>query len=130
MSEKPTILVVEDDPIVRDVTLRQLKLLGYEGIAVESGEQALQHHDANVHLILMDIGLPGIDGAHTTLMIRERELKESRKRTPIVALTAHSDRQQCVHVGMDDFIQKPALLSDIKRALDKWLPPELAVRPS
>lgn len=57
----------------------------------------------------MDIGLPGIDGSHATLLIREKELKEQRNRVPIVALTAHSERERCILVGMDDFLQKPAL---------------------
>jgi CheY-like chemotaxis protein len=65
--------------------------------------------------------LPGIDGGHATSLIRERELKEQRKRIPIVALTAHSDKQRCSMAGMDDFLQKPALLNDIKKMLEKWV---------
>lgn len=119
---KRTIMLVEDDPILRDMTKRQLETLGFESIPVTSGEEAVEKCSLeSIALILMDIGLPGIDGSHATLLIREKELKEQRKRVPIVALTAHSERERCMLVGMDDFLQKPALLNDIKRVTDRWL---------
>jgi CheY-like chemotaxis protein len=119
--KKPLILVVEDDPVVRDLTARQLAHLGCESVGVTTGEEAIERHNDDLALILMDIGLPGIDGRHATLIIREKELKEQRKRIPIVALTAHSDKQKCALAGMDDFLQKPALLNDIKRVIEKWV---------
>lgn len=122
VTKKPLILIVEDDPILRNLTERQLAVLGCDAISVPTGEDALTSTSETVALILMDISLPGIDGGHATMLIRELELKEHRKRVPIVALTAHSDRRQCALAGMDDFLQKPALLHDIKRVLEKWLP--------
>src|SRR4029078_10423735 len=117
-----TIMLVEDDPILRDMTKRQLDVLGFDSIPVTSGEEAVERClTAEIAMILMDIGLPGIDGSHATLLIREKELKGQRKRVPIVALTAHSDKERCMLVGMDDFLQKPALLNDIKRVTDRWL---------
>lgn len=115
------ILVVEDDPIVRLVTQKQLARLGYDCELVASGEEAVSTFNNSFTLILMDIGLPGIDGLKTTMLIREREQKESDKRMPIIALTAHSDRERCLLAGMDDFLQKPVLLNDLKEMLDKWL---------
>lgn len=116
------IMLVEDDPVLRDMTKRQLDVLGFDSIPVTSGEEAVERClSEEIAMILMDIGLPGIDGSHATLLIREKELKEQRKRVPIVALTAHSDRERCMLVGMDDFLQKPALLNDIKRVTDRWL---------
>jgi CheY-like chemotaxis protein len=121
---KPVIMLVEDDPILRDLTKRQLTVLGFESMPLSTGEEAVENCGAdNVGLIFMDIGLPGIDGGHATLLIREKELTEHRKRIPIIALTAHSDRQNCLTAGMDDFMQKPALLNDMRRMLGRWLPP-------
>jgi CheY-like chemotaxis protein len=117
----PLILVVEDDPMLRDLTRRQLTKLGYEAVLVGSGEEALDHDHSHIGLILMDIGLPGIDGAYATMLIREKELKDQRKRVPIVALTGHSGAQTAFSMGMDDFLQKPALMADLKRVLDKFL---------
>lgn len=117
-----TIMLVEDDPVLRDMTKRQLDVLGFDSIPVTSGEEAVERClSEEIAMILMDIGLPGIDGSHATLLIREKELKEHRKRVPIVALTAHSDKERCMLVGMDDFLQKPALLNDIKRVTDRWV---------
>ena len=121
MTIKPYIMVVEDDPILRDLTRRQLDKLGFESILVNSGEDAIEHHGEQVGLIFMDVGLPGIDGTYATLLIRERELKEHRKRVPIIGLTGHADRQKVIMAGMDDFLQKPAMIGDIKGMIDKWL---------
>jgi CheY-like chemotaxis protein len=118
---QPLVLVVEDDPMLRDLTRRQLAKLGYDAILLGSGEEAVDHDYSQVGLVLMDIGLPGIDGAYATMLIREKELREQQKRIPIVALTGHSDPQKAFSVGMDDFLQKPALMADLKRVLDKFL---------
>jgi CheY-like chemotaxis protein len=117
------ILVVEDDPLLRDVTRRQIAKLGFECVLVSTGEQAVEHDCKSIGLIFMDVGLPGIDGTHATMLIREKELNERRKRVPIVALTGHADRSTVVTAGMDDFLQKPALLADLKRMIDRWLAP-------
>lgn len=117
------ILVVEDDPILRLTAQKQLALLGYESVLVGSGEEAVAAEFDRIGLILMDIGLPGIDGGHATLLIRERELRENRKRIPIVALTAHSSPEKAKLAGMDDFLQKPALLDDLRRVIQQWLLP-------
>lgn len=112
------ILVVEDDPVLRMLTQKQIITLGYRTEAVETGEEAVKQSRPEIRLIFMDIGLPGIDGGHATMLIREKELSEKRPRVPIIALTAHAHRA----AGMDDFLQKPALLADIERMLVKWLP--------
>ena len=116
------ILVVEDDPVLRMVTAKQLSKLGYNSQSVSSGEEAVARNRDDVALIFMDIGLPGIDGIAAAIMIRQKELETSQKRVPIIALTAHSEKERCILAGIDDFLQKPALLADLKALLDKWLP--------
>jgi len=121
---KPLILVVEDDPTLRGLTKLQLSKLGCDCILVASGEAALAYNKENVSLVFMDIGLPGMDGIYTTMLIREAELKAQQRRVPIVALTGHADRESVMKksVGMDDFLQKPALMNDLKQILDKFVP--------
>lgn len=115
-------MLVEDDPILRDLTKRQLSMLGFDSVPVSTGEEAVARAaKRDIAMIFMDIGLPGIDGNHATSLIREKELNEQHKRVPIIALTAHSDRDRCVLAGMDDFMQKPALLNDIKQMVEKWI---------
>jgi len=116
------ILVVEDDPMLRDMAKRQLAKLGFESILLGTGEEAVDHDRSRVGLIFMDIGLPGIDGAYATMLIREKELRDQQKRIPIIALTGHADREKAITVGMDDFLQKPALMDDLKRMLNKYIP--------
>ena len=117
---QPLIMVVEDDPILRDLTRRQIKILGFECVTIETGEAAIDYDESQVGLVFMDIGLPGMDGTTAASHMREREQREQRKRVPIVALTGHSDRQRVMVVGMDDFLQKPALMSDIKKMIEKY----------
>lgn len=114
------ILVVEDDPTLQMVTKMVITRLGYKCEVVGTGEAAVERDAADIALIFMDIGLPGIQGGHATMLIREKELTERRQRVPIIGLTGHALREQCLQAGMDDYLQKPALMEDIKRVLDKW----------
>lgn len=117
-----TILIVEDDPIVRLVTEKQIAMLGdFKTVSVGTGEAAVDHFSGNICLIFMDIGLPGMDGLHATILIRELEKKNGRNPVPIIALTGHGDRNRCIAAGMDDYLQKPTLLADIQRMLQKHL---------
>lgn len=118
----PLILVVEDDPVVRLLERKQLDRLGYRTNIVSTGEEAVQHFNSSVDLLLMDIGLPGIDGLETTALIRKAEADQGLKRVPIIAVTAHSDRELCLLAGMDGFLQKPVLLKELKETLESWLP--------
>lgn len=117
-----TILIVEDDPIVRMVTEQQIAMLGdYKTDAVATGEAAIKLVCKDINLIFMDIGLPGMDGLQATLEIRRKEKESGCKRVPIIALTGHGDRTKCLAAGMDDYLQKPTLLADIQRMLQKHL---------
>ncbi len=72
-------------------------------------------------LIFMDLVMPGMNGVEATSHIREQELKEGRKRTPIIGLTAFSERERALFAGMDEFVQKPFLLNDIRRVVEMFL---------
>jgi CheY-like chemotaxis protein len=74
-------------------------------------------------LILMDCGMPEMDGFEATREIRSRE--NGRGRVPIVALTAHAiegTREQCLESGMDDYLAKPVSLDAIEKTLLRWSP--------
>jgi CheY-like chemotaxis protein len=117
------VLVVEDDPTLQLVMKMAISHLGYQCEVVGSGEEALERDFAKVGLIFMDIGLPGIQGLQATARIRENEQKRQARRVPIVALTGHAVKEQCLEAGMDDYLQKPALVDDIQRMLERHLPP-------
>jgi two-component system sensor histidine kinase/response regulator len=73
-------------------------------------------------LILMDVQMPEIDGFEATKIVREME--GERKRTPIIAMTAHAmkgDRERCFQAGMDDYIAKPIEPQELLDTINKWI---------
>ena len=107
-----SVLIVEDDR----ATLRALvTTLGHEGYAVSTavdGHEALRAADtAQADLIVLDIGLPGLDGFQVC-----RRLRADGKRTPILMLTARSevaDRVEGLDAGADDYLVKPFALAEL-----------------
>ncbi len=102
------VLVVDDEPINREIAMLVLSEVGLEADAAEDGEMALSmfgdgHYDA----VLMDMQMPRLDGMNATRAIRARP---GGTAVPILAMTANAfaeDRQRCLEAGMDDFIAKP-----------------------
>lgn len=104
------ILVVEDNPknlkLVRDV----LTYFGYEVIEAASGEEGVRlAHERSPDLILMDLQLPGIDGAEALRQIRVGEEAQVPV-VPVVAVTAfamNDDRTRAFESGFDGYVEKP-----------------------
>ena len=103
----PTLLLVEDNELNRDMLSRRLIRRGYTVITAHDG---LQGHDmacsALPDLILMDIGLPEMDGWQVTRLLQSNP---ATRRSPIIALTAHAlvtDREKAREV-CDDYDTKP-----------------------
>jgi len=104
------ILVVEDNIVNQKVVIRFLTNQGHTVIVADNGHLAIEAFEREVFdLILMDLQMPEMDGITATRCIRNIEI-EGRRKTPIVAMTAHaakSDEYACYDAGMDDFIVKP-----------------------
>jgi two-component system, sensor histidine kinase and response regulator len=126
------ILIAEDNPVNKQVLMRQATRLGLIATAVENGQEALDAlAGGDYDAILMDCQMPVMDGYEATRAIRERE-SEGGPRIPIVAVTANAMREdfdRCRDAGMDDFVAKPvtlaALTSAIERAVSANRPPEV-----
>jgi DNA-binding response OmpR family regulator len=105
MWDMTTVLVVDDEPIVREVVVRYLHRDGFTTLEAEDGDEArrlLEERDPN--LVVLDLMLPGMDGIELCRWIR------SHSRLPVIMLTARgeeSDRIVGLELGADDYVTKP-----------------------
>jgi PAS domain S-box-containing protein len=124
-SSKKHILLAEDNAVNGEVAAGMLRLLGYEVQMVENGQQAfIAAKQGGIDLILMDCQMPEMDGLSATAEIRRHEEQEHQPRVPIIALTAHAmqgDREQCLAIGMDDYLTKPFTQLQLNEVLTKWI---------
>jgi CheY-like chemotaxis protein len=104
----PTLLLVEDNEASRDALARRLQRRGYNMLMAVDGHEAVAiGKSAKPDLILMDLGLPGIDGWDATAHLK---MDRETKHIPIIVLSAHAmpnDRHQAMAAGGDDFDTKP-----------------------
>jgi len=118
----PRVLLAEDNAVNRTVALKMLQKLGCRVDSVADGEEALRAAEKNAYdLVLMDCQMPRMDGYQATRALRRSE--EGRKRTPVIALTAHAmrgDREECLRAGMDDYLAKPISTQDLAAVLERW----------
>jgi two-component system, cell cycle response regulator DivK len=119
-----TILVAEDNEPSRDALSRRLERRGYRVLLAVDGEQAVSIARAALpDLILMDLGLPGIDGWEAT---RQLKAGAATRHIPLIVLSAHAmtnDREKALASGGDDFDTKPVrfqqLLIKIETLLER-----------
>ncbi len=113
----PTLLLVEDNEMNRDAISRLLERRGFTVITGVDGEQGLQLcRERLPDLVLMDVGLPGIDGYEAT---RQIKADPATAHIPVVALTARamtSDREAAAAAGCNDYDTKPV---DLVRLVGK-----------
>ena len=125
------ILIVDDDPELRDALTEQLSLYEeYEAVAAENGSKGVQAAKAeHIDLVIMDVGLPDIDGREAVRILRRNGFK-----APIIMLTGHdtdSDTILGLESGANDYVTKPfrfpVLLARIRTLLRQYETSEDAV---
>jgi signal transduction histidine kinase/DNA-binding response OmpR family regulator len=121
----PRILLVEDNPVNREVAVGMLESLGCATDAAENGWLAIEAMNASPYdAVLMDCQMPVMDGLTATGEIRRREQTSGSARVPVIALTANAmegDRERCLAAGMDDFLSKPFTQQQLATMLRRWL---------
>jgi two-component system, cell cycle response regulator DivK len=118
----PTILLVEDNEMNRDMLSRRLERKGFQVVLAEDGLGGVEMAGSHApDLVLMDMSLPVLDGWEAT-----RRLKSApeTRHIPVIALTAHAmsgDRERALEAGCDDYdtkpIELPRLLAKIEALL-------------
>jgi signal transduction histidine kinase/CheY-like chemotaxis protein/HPt (histidine-containing phosphotransfer) domain-containing protein len=122
------VLLVEDNPVNRQVAQRLLTLIGLSHEHAENGRIAVEKLEsgAKFDTILMDCQMPIMDGYTATRYIRKQQGEGALPKIPIVAMTANAmvgDREKCIASGMDDYMSKPLNRGLLEQMLQKWLPP-------
>ncbi|HJU05573.1 MAG TPA: response regulator [Nitrospiraceae bacterium] len=141
-TERPRILVAEDNTVNQKVAARMLDVLGYRVDIAANGQEAVDAVSKTAYAaVLMDCHMPEMDGLEATQRIREAE-KSSALSTqhsalspgpqsstlsphiPIIAMTADAmegDRQKCMEAGMDDYLTKPVKRDVLQAMLRRWI---------
>jgi DNA-binding response OmpR family regulator len=116
-----TILIVDDEPTIGEVTSRYLQRDGYATQVALDGPSALRAYDAHEpDLVILDLMLPGLDGLEVMRRLRER----TRRRAAIIVLTAKdepNDRIVGLRLGADDYVVKPFSPEELVARVDAVL---------
>lgn len=120
-SGQQKVLLVEDDKLIQHASTAMLQNLGCEVTLADTGERAIQamahrHFDC----VFLDLGLPDIDGQEVLRHVRQLEKKEASPQAFITVLTAHAQEavlEQCLKLGANAHLTKPATMHDLRQVL-------------
>jgi two-component system, sensor histidine kinase len=124
------ILVVDDNEVNRMLASEMLQPAGFAVTTAENGKVATElFMTGKFNAVLMDCHMPVMDGFEATNEIRRIESNSVRTpaRIPIIALTANAlegYREQCIAVGMDDYLAKPFARSELLACVARWTAPQ------
>ncbi len=112
------VLVVEDEPRLREMLARSLRDMGFISFQARTGEEALRQLETEtVDIIILDLNLPGINGIEVL-----RTARKSNHNLPVIILTGYGDldsARQAIHLDVVEFLTKPCPLGDLEAALER-----------
>ena len=115
MSERPLVLVADDDPDILSLVTLRLGLDGYEVIGAPDGERAVEEAlERTPDLAIIDVTMPKLDGYEVAERLRQHEPTSA---IPIILLTARvrdSDVARGIEAGADDYVKKPFSTADLR----------------
>jgi two-component system cell cycle response regulator DivK len=118
------ILLVEDNPLNRELMTDLLEMSGYQVESASDGEEALRLAASAQHdLILLDLTLPGIDGL---TVARELNADPVLARVPVVVVSGHAckaDEEKALRMGCRGYISKPIEMNDFLARVEAFLKP-------
>jgi two-component system cell cycle sensor histidine kinase/response regulator CckA len=119
-NKRRSVLVVEDEELMLRLVDRFLKRQGFRVLTASDGEQAIEayhDHGSEIDAVLLDFGLPGIDGLDVVRKIRSED--------PDVCIIITSGyletemKKELIHAGIKDFVEKPYKLPDVAALLER-----------
>jgi signal transduction histidine kinase/ActR/RegA family two-component response regulator len=121
---KARVLLVENDPLNRQIVGELIESLGHTVTLAEGGREAIEKYQYEPpNLVLMDIRMPGLDGIAATRKIREWEDEQEQSHVPILAMTADLEIRQISNygaAGMNGLLSKPVTRDKLEEAIQGW----------
>lgn len=121
---RPRILVIEDNPDMRDFLQRILERRGYSYLGAADGVEGMELAlSERPDLVLMDLSLPTLDGYEVTRLLKANPEYAAM---PILAVTAHArtvDQEHALEAGCDAYISKPYSIHQLFDLIERFLPP-------
>lgn len=130
---RPTILIIEDDPIITNLLEYQLRRAGYRILRAPDGSQGLTMAKAKApDLFLLDLMLPDIDGFQVIEQLRADPQTAATPLLIITARTKRSDREKAMQLGADAYFAKPIDRFKLMALIDSLIgdKPENKLEPS
>ncbi|MDQ8186766.1 response regulator [Pelagicoccus sp. SDUM812002] len=117
------VLIVEDDEINLEVLRSMANCLGY--VNTDSARNGIEARELlseyPYDIVLMDVQMPRMDGISLTRIVRSGEVSSINREVPIVGVTAYTsehDRDECLTVGMNDYLPKPIMLDSLRKVME------------
>ena len=108
MNRKIRIMIVEDHPVNLKLARDLLEMDGFEVLSCADAESALEClKSVRPDMILMDVGLPGMDGLELTRILKAGEQTKDIKIIAVTAFAMKTDKDKVMEAGCDDYITKP-----------------------
>jgi two-component system response regulator AtoC len=113
-----SVLVIDDDPLIRKTLSSYLSKKGFEALAAEDGEEGIQKYEEHIpDLVILDIRLPDVDGLEVLGRIREKDPNAS-----IIIMTAYDDMKttiEAIKLGAFEYLVKPLDYVELDLTIDK-----------
>lgn len=120
-----TILIIDDDELIRKLVEQFLEGHGYHSITAPDGKSGVSlFEEENPALVVLDVAMPGMNGFETARRMRVIEERDNRPRTPIILLTAYARsffKSTGENADIDSFLTKPVPLDKLLSTIQKFL---------
>ncbi len=123
LAKRLKVLVVDDDPMSAEIARRYIAELGHDVVCAGTATEAIKRIDTELFdAVLMDLGLPDMNGLEAVSRIKNNETRSGSRHMPIAVMTASTESDlftRCEAAGVDDLLHKPVECAQIGRFIDR-----------